>query len=122
MFSPLDFISKLAALIPAPRIHLSRYHGIFASHAKNRDQFINQQNKTELTDNRTEKEKVACMRWAMRLKRAFNIDVTLCEACGGQAKVIASIEDPAVIEKILKSIKHTSYNQILLPICRAPPA
>jgi hypothetical protein len=120
IFSPLDFISKLAALIPAPRIHLSRYHGIFASHAKNRDQFINQQNKTELTDNRTEKEKVACMRWAMRLKRAFNIDITLCEACGGPVKVIASIEDPAVIEKILKSIKPYN-NQILLPISRAPP-
>ena len=58
----------------------------------------------------------------MRLKRAFNIDITLCEACSGPVKVIASIEDPAVIEKILKSIKHNSYNQILLPISRAPPA
>jgi hypothetical protein len=78
-------------------------------------------NKTESTDKRTEKEKIVAMRWAMRLKRAFNIDVTLCEACGGPVKVIASIEDSAVIEKILKSIK--PYNdQILLPISRAPPA
>jgi hypothetical protein len=59
--------------------------------------------------------------WAMRLKRAFNIDITLCEACGGPVKVIASIEDPAVIEKILKSIK-PSNNQLFFPISRAPPA
>jgi len=30
LFSPLDFISKLTALIPKPRHHLVRYHGAFA--------------------------------------------------------------------------------------------
>ena len=118
----MDFISKLAALVPAPRIHLSRYHGIFASHTKNREQFINQQKKTESTDNKTEKQKMIAMNWAMRLRRAFDIDITQCEACGGSVKVIAAIEDPVVIEKILKSRNPKPSNQILLPISRAPPA
>jgi hypothetical protein len=30
IFDPLDFISKLAALVPVPRVNLTRYHGIFA--------------------------------------------------------------------------------------------
>jgi len=30
IFEPLDFISKLAALVPVPRVNLTRYHGIFA--------------------------------------------------------------------------------------------
>jgi hypothetical protein len=31
----------------------------------------------------------------------FKIDIETCEQCGGVVKVIASIEDPVVIEKIL---------------------
>ena len=30
MFEPLDFISRLVALIPKPRVNLTRFHGIFA--------------------------------------------------------------------------------------------
>ena len=41
------------------------------------------------------------MSWAQRLKRVFRIDVETCQACGGAVKIIASIEDPALIGKIL---------------------
>jgi hypothetical protein len=30
IFEPLDFIAKLAALVPKPRVNLTRYHGVFA--------------------------------------------------------------------------------------------
>ena len=45
-----------------------------------------------------------------RLKRVFNIDIETCEACGGRVKVIASIEDPSVIEHILKHLKQKEAN------------
>jgi hypothetical protein len=38
------------------------------------------------------------MTWAQRLKRVFNIDIETCNHCGGAVKIIACIEDPAVIE------------------------
>jgi hypothetical protein len=38
--------------------------------------------------------------WAQRLKRVFGIDIETCPACGGALRVIACIEDPAVIKKI----------------------
>jgi hypothetical protein len=38
--------------------------------------------------------------WAQRLKRVFNIDVSVCPKCGGEARVIACIEGQAVIDKI----------------------
>jgi hypothetical protein len=34
-------------------------------------------------------------------KRVFNIDVSVCKKCGGEARAIASIEDQPVIDKIL---------------------
>jgi hypothetical protein len=44
-------------------------------------------------------------------------------ACGGTAKVIACIEDPVVIEKILSHLseKASSTETTLLPESRAPP-
>ncbi|HIG44689.1 MAG TPA: hypothetical protein EYQ14_29750 [Gammaproteobacteria bacterium] len=36
LFSPLDFLSKLAALVPRPRHNLVRFHGIFAPNSKMR--------------------------------------------------------------------------------------
>ncbi len=63
------------------------------------------------------------MTWAKRLKRVFHIDIETCSECGGAVKVIASIEDPVVIKKILAHL-----NRIIpapevagLPESWAPP-
>ena len=36
VLDPLDFLSRLASLIPRPRVHLTRFHGVFAPHFKYR--------------------------------------------------------------------------------------
>ena len=48
------------------------------------------------------------MSWAQRLKRVFAIEIEKCEKCGGRVKIIACIEDPEVIEKI---VKHLGFYQ-----------
>ncbi|MBV2090321.1 MAG: hypothetical protein KUF72_05485 [Candidatus Thiodiazotropha sp. (ex Ctena orbiculata)] len=45
------------------------------------------------------------MTWAQRLKRLFNIDVSVCSKCGGEAKVIANIEDQFIIDKIVNCLQ-----------------
>lgn len=30
IFEPLDFLARLAALVPSPGVNLTRYHGVFA--------------------------------------------------------------------------------------------
>ncbi len=42
----------------------------------------------------------ARMSWARLLKRVFDFDVERC-VCGGRLRIIAAIEEPAVIERIL---------------------
>ncbi len=70
------------------------------------------------------------MSWAQRLKRVFTIDVETCNECGGAVKVIACIEDPVVIDKILSYLKRQKFGHnlnsnkspvSLLPDKRAPP-
>ena len=40
VMSPLEFMQRLAALVPRPRLHLIRFHGVLAPHAKLRSQII----------------------------------------------------------------------------------
>ena len=49
--------------------------------------------------------KYKCSNVCFRRRRVFNIDIQTCSACGGAVKVIACIQDPAVIEKILTHLQ-----------------
>jgi hypothetical protein len=65
------------------------------------------------------------MNWARRLKRVFGIEIESCARCGGKLKIIASIEEPLVIAKILSHLERTAPDQYQpeLPLgARAPPA
>ena len=42
--------------------------------------------------------------WATLLKRTFEVDVLQCPNCHGRMQVIATIEEPAVIGRILTSM------------------
>ena len=123
VFEPLDFISKLAALVPSPRVNLTRFHGIFAPNSHHRAVIINKASDNKLLDKtiQTAAEKRGAMTWAVRLKRVFNIDMNICEACGGAVKVVACVDDPVVINKILSHLQMTEDDKILLPASRVPP-
>ena len=54
-----------------------------------------------------------------RLKRVFAIDIEKCEKCGGPVQIIVSIEDPDVIQKILK---HLGLDQPVDTPIRSPPS
>ena len=38
IFEPLDFIARLAALVPKPRVNLTRFRGVFAPNSRHRAQ------------------------------------------------------------------------------------
>ncbi len=105
VLEPLDFIARLAALVPPPRAHLTRFHGVFAAHAALRAA-ITPGGKGTGAAKRPAAVDVppsqdVRMNWARRLKRVFAIEIEQCARCGGRLKVIASIEDPQLIERIL---------------------
>jgi hypothetical protein len=64
------------------------------------------------------------MSWAQRLKRVFGIEIDTCQRCGGTLRIIASIEQPEVIAKILAHLERTAPPPLPpeLPLgARAPP-
>ena len=45
------------------------------------------------------------MSWALRLKRVFGVEIESCIRCGGKLNILASIEEPKVIAKILPQLQ-----------------
>ncbi len=100
------------------------YHGVFAPNHRLREQVTparRGRRKTQTSDEPAPARHVS-MAWAQRLKRVFKIDIFTCEHCGGAVKVIASIEDPAVIKQILAHLERRAEAAapVFRPFARAP--
>ncbi len=118
LFEPLDFISRLVALVPKPGVNLTRYHGVFAPNSKYRARVTpakrgkgKKASPAQQQPDPTPAERRASMTWAQRLQRVFNIDIETCSKCGGDVRIIASIEDPVVIRKILAHLNNKANQQ-----------
>ena len=109
--SPLEFMQRLAALVPRPRLHLIRFHGVLAPNAGLRAAIVPGPAHSGSADEHAHGTP-ARMGWARLLKRVFDLDLEHCPQCGGEFRIIAAIEEPAVIAKILAHLG--------LP-ARAPP-
>jgi hypothetical protein len=55
------------------------------------------------------------MSWAQRLKRVFGIEMQSCERCGGAVKIVASIEEPQVISRILEHLERSGAGHMQPP-------
>jgi hypothetical protein len=129
-FETVDFIARLAALIPKPRINLTRYHGVLAPNHRWRGLITPAKRGKDVkristTEVRSPSERHAAMTRAQRLKRVFNIDIKVCGRCGGAVRVIACIEDQDIIERILAHLRDKEQIAPTLPLLlqpsRAPP-
>jgi hypothetical protein len=108
MFEPLDFLARLAAagaqtpgaLDPLPR-------RIRPAQCAARSGHPGGAGKKKGVSERNPAERHQAMTWAQRLKRVFRIDIEQCERCGGKVRIIASIEDPQVIGRILAHLEQT---------------
>jgi len=137
LFEPLELLEKLAALTPRPEINLVLYHGVLAPHARWRPDVVAYQRarSSRATDpNATTtgagagaepaSEKPRYWTWAALMRRAFDIDVLRCPHCAGRMRLIATIEDPAVIARILAhlGLSGSRDGPGPAPSAAAPPA
>ena len=99
--APLEFMQRLAALVPRPRLHLipfdrlraGRFHGVLAPNAKLRSEIIPsppEQATAPACDHTQAQGAPARMSWARLLKRVFDIDIDHCPNCGGSLKIVAA--------------------------------
>jgi hypothetical protein len=134
MFKALDFLAELTQHIPPKGLQLIRRYGLYASRTKGRWEEMpwiaerapegwkgTHPNVIALDDNgcesssesEVEVDVLAYKRaWARLLAKVYEVDPLVCPKCGGEMKVIAIIENPAEIKRILR---------YLVKIGRSPP-
>jgi len=116
-FEPLEFVEKLAALVPPPRVNLVRYNGILAPAARWRSHVVpfDQEACSSVHHAGCKgKEQTACSRrnrshprnysWAELMRRVFELDVLECGRCGGRMRILAAIHSSEAIRKILECL------------------
>ena len=122
----MEFVGRLASLVPRPRANLTRFHGVFSPNSKLRKQIV-PENSIQVAEgdpvNGEPEAKRYGLYWAQRLRRVFNIEVEECAKCGGRMKVIVEtsnrcLEEPDLVEKILK---HLGLDEAATPHSRSPP-
>lgn len=135
MLTPLELLRKIASIIPPPRKHMVRYHGIFAPNANGRDKLAGAalaaagasaepavidapepgqlERPSRIPRNRR-------LDWAALLKRTHAVDVLACDHCGGRLRIMAFITESAVVRQILEHLRLPHLPPATAP-ARDPP-
>ena len=114
VLTPHELIEKLIPLIPRPRAHVVRYHGIFGPAAKERAKVVLRSGPVGLGRSAAATEpreidpsgipRFGRLPWAVLLKRVFLVDVLECPKCKGRMKILAAVTAPASVRRILNHL------------------
>ena len=109
LMTPMDFMTRLVALIPPPRKNQIRYHGVFAPNAKLRSKVVPALAKQEEpADAAKPSSHVNSKDWARMMARVYDIDVLECPRCQSRMKMISFVTESKAIKDILTSLKMTT--------------
>lgn len=125
VFEPMELLERLAAIIPRPQVNLVIYHGVLAPNAKWRGRVVAYKRPPEALEKKDDnaaarKPRPRYYAWADLMRRTFGYDVMACLECGGRMKLLAMIDKPDAIERILTHLGLPTEPPRALP-ARAPP-
>ena len=133
MLTPLQFLDRIALLIPPPRRHRHRYFGVLAPNSPWRAAVTARAGVAIETEgvapppgpSTTAAEETitahpARYLWAMLLARIYEIFPLTCSHCGGEVRLIAFVTEVASIREILEPIGEPTKPPRVHPP-RAPP-
>jgi len=138
---PLELIDKLVALIPPPRLHRHRYHGLLAPNAPWREQITAEANEqapltepaeqavaekapSDTTDG-DESEPLTRPRshylWAVLLARLFEVFPLTCPRCGQPMRILALTYRDVLMPREAGCRKRPSPKRLPCNASLAPP-
>ena len=125
-FDPLDFLARLSAHVTDKWESCVRYFGVYShrTRGEERKKASAAADKAAGEETQTipvvrEPKRKASRLWASLIKKIYEVDPLLCPKCGGQMKIIAFIQDPREIKKLISSLGIPPFEAP--PPMRAPP-
>jgi len=116
--SPFEFLDRLADLVPPPRKHRHRYHGVYAvgGHAADGDATCHGCDSCDKLPSH-DTSRIAWAKLMARVGEEFPLE---CPGCGGDIRLIAFITDPGPIRKVLTHLGEALEPPPVSP-ARGPP-
>ena len=104
LFTFSEFIEKLMVLVPPPKSHLVRWGGVFAPNSPIRKEITLKPGVKKGFQFAEEEEPKVFKNhgWSKMLAKAFKIDVTTCETCGGKLKKVCAVSDRDRIRRYMR--------------------
>jgi len=111
-YKPLEFLALLTSHIPQPYESITRYYGEYScrkrgakkKQAKAQQDLVQQEAFTE-----QEPKKRASITWAQCIKKIYEVDPLECPRCKEQMRIVAFLQDPVEIKKIMDSLGIPDY-------------
>jgi hypothetical protein len=126
----LRFLTALARLIPPPRVHRHRYHGVLAPNAGLRERVTALATRAERDspprgrsgddDPATPEQIAARSRWARLISRIHEDFTLTCPHCGAGIRILAFLTDAFTVVGILRHLGLPHTAPPLTP-ARSPP-
>jgi len=113
LFDPVEFLGRLAVLVPRPRINLILYYGMLGPRASWRRQVVPAARRGESSSDSSGTavagpEAIRSERgylWAELMRRTFGFDVLACRRCGNRLRLIALVDQAAAITRMLAHLR-----------------
>lgn len=102
----LEFLARLSAHIPNSYESITRYYGWYSCRARG------ERKKREVPTNiepLPERASPPSSSWAACIKQVYEIDPLECPRCKAQMRIIAFVQDPVEIKKIMASLGLPDY-------------
>ncbi len=101
---PTELLERLAAITPRPRINLILYYGVLGARSAWRAQVVPTQQGGDASEALEDARTPSSYLWARLMQRSFGFDVLACARCGGRMRLVALIDQPPVIQRILRHL------------------
>jgi len=144
-FKGFEFVDQLVAHLPPRRVQLVRRYGVYAG--KVRKQWQQRPNIYQLAPEGWQKDhpsqsqivqakppeneeavqvpdawsKLRKQSWARLLQKVYEVDPFVCPRCHGSMSVVAIIEDPKELTKIIEWVSQQERDQPVTVCARSPP-
>ena len=120
VFSPAEFVARLAALVPPPQKNSVFYHGVLGGNAAFRSRVVpkpeaesESESPALVTEERRTRHRRRRRTWSWLLMRVFGIDGWLCPHCSKPMTLRVPTVGPPATLKVLRGLERSA---------RGPPA